>query len=236
MKNFINKKFEMICCTLVALIIFNLLISVQTITEAGARIQNKATVLIDVGHGGEDGGAVGVDGITEKNLNLSISLILRETLVRNGYNVIMTREDDVDLSDDNLNSVSERKKSDMYKRIEIINNSKADIAISIHQNYFEQSQYKGLQTFYSNENSKSLAELIQKIVVEDLQNDNNRLAKQVDEKFLLNNSKIPMLIVECGFISNAEEANLLKDELYQIELATCIYKGIDIYCSQYLSF
>ncbi|MFI3206606.1 MAG: N-acetylmuramoyl-L-alanine amidase [Clostridia bacterium] len=225
----INRYFGVICCVLIALTVFNLIMSFEKVATASASIVYKKTILIDVGHGGEDGGAIGVGGINEKDLNLPIALFLAEKLMANGYEVIITREEDVDLGDDSLDSVSERKKSDMQNRLEIINSSNADIAISIHQNYFEQSQYSGFQTFYASDSSEELAKIIQETVVEELQPDNNRLEKYVDSKYLLNNSQIPMVILECGFISNEEEAMLLQSEEYQIKLVDSIYSAIEKY-------
>lgn len=222
-------KFKIICLSLVVLILYNLVSAFETISNISTSATVGLTVLIDAGHGGEDGGAVGVGGVNEKDLNLEITLKLKEIFEENGYNVILTRDSDVDLSDDTLSTVSERKTSDMQARLEIINSSDADIVLSIHQNYFEQSQYSGAQIFYANENSQTLAETLQANIVQFLQPDNTRLAKQVDDKYLLNNSNKPMVIVECGFISNEEEtANLLTEE-YQNELSQVIFTAVNSY-------
>lgn len=219
-----KRTFSVICLLLCLGIILNFSQSFHKIQAASAELV-KGTVVIDPGHGGEDGGAVGINQVMEKDINLPIALLLRDLFVNNGYRVVMTREEDCDLGDQSLNSVAERKRSDMRSRVELIGEAKADLVLSIHQNHFEQSKYKGAQIFYAAEQSKNLAEVLQKTIISDVQPENNRLAKKSDSIFLLNKTQIPAVIVECGFISNPEEAEKLTQADYQQQLAEAIYKG-----------
>lgn len=189
--------------------------------------ENLPTIIIDAGHGGDDGGAT-ANGIVEKNINLTISKILSDIFTSNGYNVIMTRTDDKSINTDGT-TLREKKVSDMKNRLEIYNSDENNIVISIHQNKFEQEKYNGTQIFYStnNENSKVLAESIRNSVVNLLQPENTRECKKATKEiYLLYNAKIPAVIVECGFISNYSEAEKLKTESYQKQLAFSIYLGV----------
>ncbi len=221
--------YGIICITITILTVFNLVGAVSKIDEHTIKIQSKGTIVIDAGHGGEDGGAVGVDGISEKDINLAISLALKEEFENGGYQIIMTREVDTALGDTSLGSVSARKKSDMYEREELFDNSEADLVISIHQNHFTEERYSGSQVFYKNENSKDIAEAVQYSIINDLQPNNNRVIKSIDSNYLLNNTETPMIIIECGFISNYEECKTLQDENYQKELSNVIFKAVDSY-------
>lgn len=191
-------------------------------SEAG----KKPVFVIDAGHGGEDGGAV-ANNITEKDINLKIAQLLSEIIASNGYEVVMTRCDDnsIETAGDTLR---ERKVSDMKNRLKIFNSNPDNIVISIHQNKFTESKYNGTQIFYSpnNENSSLLAESIRKSVVTLLQPRNERQNKAAtNEIYLLYNTTVPAIIVECGFISNPEEAEKLKDEEYQKKIAWSIFLG-----------
>jgi len=189
-------------------------------------------VIIDPGHGGEDGGAVGHDGIVEKNINLKISLALRDALKLLGYETIMTREKDKAIYDESAINLRQKKRSDLKNRLSIINkNSNEDsIFISIHQNKFPNEKYSGTQLFFSKNNPKSenLAVYIRENITSKLQPKNEREIKEATSKiFLLNNSKIPSVTIECGFLSNKEESQKLNDENYQKKLALCTLFGID---------
>lgn len=218
------------CILLLLLCLFNFAQSFQKLaTLTYLELPIKATIVIDAGHGGEDGGTSSASGILEKDINLQIALKLQELLQSSGYEVVMTRSEDTDLGDSSLETVAQRKSSDLENRLELINNSGADLVISIHQNYFEESQYSGAQCFYYSDDSKILAEILQESLVTSLDPDNNRTASFVDGKYLLNNSNIPTCIVECGFLSNEEETLLLSDDDYQSEIAKAICSGIDEY-------
>ena len=189
--------------------------------------------IIDPGHGGEDGGAVASDGTQEKDINLKIALKLNDILTSLGFNTSMTRTTDTSISDSGTEGIREIKISDMHNRLEICNASDDNILISIHQNKFEQSKYSGAQMFYSTNTSQSalLAQYIQESIVSLLQPENTREIKPADKNiYLLYNAKVPAVICECGFISNEQELNNLKDEEYQTKVAIAIAKGIIEYC------
>lgn len=189
------------------------------------------TVILDPGHGGEDGGAVGVDGIVEKNINLSVALKLRDLLQVAGYNVIMTREKDEAIYDDTAKTLREKKKSDLRQRAGIIkqNCDEKNVFVSIHQNKFPNPKYCGTQIFYSKNSplSDDLALSIKNSVTGLIQPENKREIKPADSRiFLLNGAEIPAVVVECGFLSNESEAKKLADDNYQNDMAFCIYCGI----------
>lgn len=193
--------------------------------------ENARTVILDAGHGGEDGGAVGVDGIIEKDINLSVALKLRGLLEASGYNVIMTRDKDEAIYDDTAETLREKKRSDLHNRADMINDNSKDntIFVSIHQNKFPDSKYFGTQIFYSKNNSESqgLASGIKDSVVSLIQPDNTREIKPAEKNvFLLHKAQIPAVVVECGFLSNREEAQKLVKSEYQSQLAFCVYCGI----------
>lgn len=186
-------------------------------------------IWIDPGHGGEDGGTQSQDGLLEKDVNLSIALRLRELLESSGYRVKMTREEDCSIGDNTLPTVRERKVSDIHSRLALIEAEQNAILVSIHQNYFTQSQYSGAQMFYSPNcgESAEIAESIRSSIVSMLQPDNGRENKEAtDSIYLLWNAKFPAVLVECGFLSNGEEAALLGEEAYQEQMAFCIYDGL----------
>ena len=196
---------------------------------------NSYTVIIDAGHGGEDGGAVAYDGSLEKNFNLDIALRLQKILELYGFNVIMTRTEDKMTCDDNLKTQRQKKISDIRNRLEIINKFSNAIFVSIHQNKFSDSRQEGTQVFYSpvNLNSKKLADYIQNAVVANLQKNNKRKTKKSGtEIFLLYHSTIPAVMVECGFLSNSNDLSLLKTDDYKNQIATLVADGIINYFIQ----
>jgi len=185
-------------------------------------------VVIDAGHGGMDGGAVGTTGTLEKVLNLEVAKKLQKLVTDGGGTALMTREEDVSLHTESDTTVREQKRSDLHYRRSFASDSGADAFISIHMNKFEQSQYRGAQIFYAkDENSKRLAELIRKQVVPISKKSEGRAIKEAyDTMFLLQENKIPSVIVECGFLSNPEEEALLMTEDYQQQLAEAVYRGL----------
>lgn len=188
-------------------------------------------VVIDAGHGGFDPGKIGVNKVLEKDINLSISLKLKALLEQDNIKVIMTREDDKGLYNANDR---DKKRTDMQRRVSIINSSKASIAVSIHQNSFSQESSKGAQVFYHqrSEKGKILAEILQEQLKETIGDGNHRIAKGNGSYYMLRNTNCPLVIVECGFLSNWREANLLKQEDYQQTVAKGIYLGILKYFNQ----
>lgn len=200
-------------------------ISARTSTDID---DDHITVIIDAGHGGEDGGAE-VDGILEKDINLSIAEKLADTLRLCGVHVTEIRDEDISVYDDSAQTLREKKVSDLKHRVEIVNGSENNILVSIHQNKFDNSAYSGAQVFYStnNDNSRVLAESIRNSVVSLIQNDNTRELKPAgSDIYLLDNATVPAVIVECGFLSNAEERTKLLDSGYQSEMAYSIAMGV----------
>ncbi len=207
------------------------------LTVAGGLIMRRANtqsaaapyIVIDAGHGGEDGGAVAADGTQEKTLNLAISHGLCDMLTVMGFTTEMTRTDDTMLNAVG-DTLRERKVSDTRNRLAKI--QQADVAVSIHQNKFPQTQYYGTQVFYSANapESRVLAESVRKQVVTLLQPNNKRECKAGGSSvYLLHHASRPMILVECGFLSNQEELEKLKDEEYQRQLAFAVAAGVMTY-------
>ena len=190
------------------------------------------TIILDAGHGGMDGGCVSYNGVSEKGINLNIMLDLKAMLEAYGYDVVVTRDSDVAIYDEGISGLSNQKKSDMKNRLEIFNSKENAIALSIHQNQFTDSRYSGAQMFYSetNPDSVSLALCLQQAFVENIQPENKREVKlSGDELYLIYYAKVPSVMVECGFLSNPQEADLLLTESYQKKVAFTIFKGINQY-------
>lgn len=204
--------------------------------EASSMPITQKTLIVDAGHGGDDGGAIGIDGTVEKDINLDIALKLEKILKFYGFNVIMTRTQDVMTCDDGLDSLRKRKISDIHNRFELMRKNPDAIFISVHQNKFEDSSQHGTQVFYSgnDERSKELAEAIQTSVTLTLQRKNDRVVKKSGSGiYLLYHAKIPAVLVECGFISNSDEVKKLKDESYRMKLAILIADGLLKYLSNH---
>lgn len=217
-----------LCCLAFLLLSY---ISCGKISKIASILANNSpcTIVIDAGHGGEDGGATGKSKIMEKDINLAIAKDLQQLLQVSGYNVVMTRTDDVSISDNNLDTIRERKSSDMHNRLKILESQGDCVFVSIHQNFFTQSRYSGAQIFYSknNEKSKALAENVRCEITGLIQQDNQRKIKPATSSiFLLWHSKVPSVLVECGFLSNEEEADKLNDTDYQQKMAFAIYCGL----------
>lgn len=186
-------------------------------------------IVLDAGHGGEDGGAVSSSGVVESDINLQFTEKLKDILSLNGYKIVMTREDNSDLADKSIETISGRKKSDMHRRLDIYNSHIQNVAISIHQNIFPADSCKGTQVFYSTQtqSGKVLADNITDTVKKYLQPENQRLSKPTSGSiFLLDNAKIPAVIVECGFLSNSEELKQLCDQDYQKKFSYCVFLGL----------
>ncbi len=192
----------------------------------------KPVIIIDAGHGGEDGGTQSEDGVLEKEINLAISFKVNEILLEKGFDTVMTRDGDYLIYDESASTMREKKVSDIHNRMKIVEESGNCILLSIHQNYFTESKYSGTQVFYSKNNpdSKILADEIQKSVVNALQPDNTRQIKESGtDIYMLYHSVVPSVMVECGFMSNKAEAEKLKDEDYQKEMAQAIVDGLISY-------
>lgn len=189
----------------------------------------RPQIILDAGHGGMDGGAVGVNNTPEQGINLAITLKLKELLQLNGFEVILTRPNENSIHDPSEKTIAKQKRSDMRNRMKIIENHPNALFVSIHQNKFSDPSCKGAQIFYSpnHSNSEQLAKLLQESFRENLQPENSREIKASDESlYLLWNAEIPAVLVECGFLSNPNECDLLCDESYQEKIAFVIYLSL----------
>lgn len=196
---------------------------------------NETVIVLDAGHGGMDGGCTSVDGVDEKNINLSILLSVRDMCQAFGYNVVVTRDTDISIFDSGVTGVRNQKLSDMNNRVKIFNKYENAVAISIHQNQFTQPQYSGAQMFYSSSNplNEKLAGVMQGQFVSLLQPENKRETKPTGKDLMLiANTKCPSLMVECGFLSNPQEAALLETKEYQSKVAFTIFTGINKFISE----
>ena len=185
-------------------------------------------VIVDAGHGVPDEGAEVGDGTTEAQTNLKIALKLQNLLEQSGCFVILTRSDENGIYDLDSKTLKQKKISDIRNRVKIGNESSADIFVSIHLNKIPEEKYYGWQTFY-NKNSKEgqkLAKQIQANINEAIQKENKRIASKIENIYIINNVEIPTTIVECGFLSNSHEKELLLTDNYQNRLAWGIYNGI----------
>lgn len=194
---------------------------------ASQTITLNKVIIVDAGHGGVDGGTSGRSGVKESEINLLIALKLRLLLEQNGAIVLLTRDDDMGLYSD-TGRIRDKKNEDLKNRIDIVNNSQADLYVSIHLNSFPQTQYYGAQTFYpqGSEDSKRAAEYVQEELIRVLNNGNDRVTKVKNDTYLMKHTKIPTVLVECGFLSNPMEERLLQESQYQEQVAWSIYIGI----------
>lgn len=199
----------------------------EAVNASRLPIRNKV-IMIDPGHGGIDPGAVGRTGVLEDEINLKIAFKLRRLIEQFGGVGLMIREDDSGLYSEGKSRIRDMKNEDLRERHRIINESGADILISIHLNFFPQSQYYGAQCFYNkgDEEGKKLAELIQAELIDVIKNNNTRKAKSIDSVYILKNNKMPSVLIECGFLSNHEEERLLQNDNYQEKLAWAIFMGV----------
>ncbi|MGL5437001.1 MAG: N-acetylmuramoyl-L-alanine amidase [Lachnospiraceae bacterium] len=198
-----------------------MMVSGQNVTAR----KEKPVVVIDSGHGGNDPGKIGIDGSLEKEINLKIAKQLKAYLEASDVTVVMTREDDRGLYQE---SDSQKKVADMRNRCKLIEETNPVIVISIHQNSYHEEAISGAQVFYykNSDKGKKLAEIIQKRFDFVLGDQNRRLAKANDNYYLLLHVKQPLVIVECGFLSNWKEAAALNQEDYQKRIAWTIHMGV----------
>ncbi len=236
------KKFSFVLFFILFLIAFILICSIliflsrypqksDTDIDSG-RILGSPVVIIDAGHGGEDGGTVGKNGCLEKDVNLILAKKLKTMLSSMGIESVLTRECDTLLYDKNSDYEGQKKRLDMQARLDIVRSYDNAVFISIHQNSFPQEKYKGFQIYYSsnNQDSEDLAGVIESAVKSTLQPDNDRVAKPAGQSiYLLHKLDCPALLLECGFLSNVEECELLCDDKYQNELCAVIACGIERY-------
>lgn len=196
-------------------------------------IFNKKTIVLDAGHGGKDAGTSAADGTLEKDINLGIVLNLYDFLRFSGINAVAIRNDDSEC----YPPKSDTNKSDLYNRLDFVNSVNNSILVSIHQNHFEDTSEWGMQVWYTanEESSKILADNILDISKNFLQPENKRVNKPSDDSYyILYKATSPSVMVECGFMSNAEENNKLKNDKYQKQLAYTILMGINKYLTEEL--
>ena len=194
---------------------------VSTIAEA-IPLERRYVFVIDAGHGGEDGGAVSCSGVKESGINLDIALRLNDMLHLLGAETVMIRKADVSVHTSG-NSIGARKASDLRERVRIVNSMENSILISIHQNYFTQSQYSGAQMFYNDQaGAMELAKSLQDSFLSTINRGSNRQSKKVDGIYLLENIQRPGILVECGFLSNPQEEALLRTGEYQKKICCVI--------------
>ena len=203
-----------------------------SVTTAALASQ-PVTIVLDAGHGGEDGGATSVTGVLESGINLSITLRLEQVLALCGFRISMIRSDDVSVYTEG-NTITEKKVSDLKHRVQLVNAQTPAVLISIHQNHFSEAKYDGAQVFYAGtDGSKLLAELTQATLRQTLDPGNRREAKAASSVYLMEKIQCTGILVECGFLSNPEEDQLLQNETYQTKiacavgsaLAQCLEKG-----------
>ena len=229
---FVKRMFAFTLPILVIIFVFLFIDKNLTYTQASA--STGMVIIIDAGHGGEDSGAVGVNGVYEKDINLEIALLVGEELKERGFTVVYTRTEDkmLYLPEENIKGM--RKISDLKNRCKIANGYDDCVLISIHMNSFGSSKYSGLQVYYQQENdgSRLLAEKIQSTVRNQVQKSNNRQIKPGRDLYLLENCSATSVIIECGFLSNEAECKKLSEKEYQKELSFSIVYGIIEYIDQ----
>ena len=205
----------------------------NTVATVTLPVTNK-TIVLDAGHGSPDEGAESSGGVTEASINLLITKKVQSLLEQSGCIVVLTRSDEKGIYDLNSNTIREKKVSDIKNRVKIGNESSADVFISIHLNKIPQSQYYGWQAFFkaNNEKSEELAKSLQEELNSSIQKKNKREALKITGKYIIEHVEIPIAIVECGFLSNPEEAQLLQQDEYQDKIAWGIYNGIMDYFYQ----
>ncbi|GEM_PF-164386 len=218
---------------IISIIIAMMLFSINSITvKAYMEVDNnneKKTILIDPGHGGIDGGAVSKRGTIEKNINLEISRKLKKQLEQKGIEVILTRETDMGLYSD-VGRIRDKKNEDLRNRCGMKEKVNPSVFISIHLNMFQQSQYHGAQVWYGREGEDGiLAHIIQQNLIRDLDKTNNRKEKCAKGayKLLRCHENIPSVLIECGFLSNANEEEQLKSDEYQEKIAKSIADSLE---------
>lgn len=187
-----------------------------------------STLVIDPGHGGEDGGAVSLTGAAESQINLSIARKLEDLLALYGTMPVMLRREDVSLHDKDAKTLREKKVSDLHNRVAMIRETEEPVLLSIHQNSYPEARYHGAQVFYApTTGSRELAEHLQEVLIAGLDPDNRRTAKLIpDSIYLMNHITCPAVLVECGFLTNPNEEALLQQDSYQRRIALSLTSAL----------
>lgn len=232
---YLTAKIKTLAYCLVAFFVFILVsvtIAANKSTSVSISASEKPVIVIDAGHGGEDGGTQSSSGILEKDINLSIALMLEQELKKDGFKTVMIRDSDRLIYDENSTTMRSKKSSDIHNRLSIMKANRGCIFISIHQNHFSESKYSGAQVFYrpGHDESSALAENIQKSIVNSLQKDNTRQTKPCTSSvYLIYNAVSTAVMVECGFLSNEAEAEKLSNRDYQHAMSLAIAQGLKDY-------
>ena len=213
------------------------LFAIHSLTESvivSGNSESDALIILDAGHGGTDGGSSAADGTLESDINLEVTLKTDAILGLMGEQTLLVRDKDTDLSSDDAKTIAQKKISDIRNRVDLVNSYPNAILISIHQNTFPEEKYHGAQIFYSKiANSKSLAELLQNNLRSYVDPSNQRNAKEISaDVYLMNHIQVPGVLVECGFLTNPEEAAKLKTAEYQKQLAVTIATTVSNYLSE----
>ena len=223
----IRKSHILLSCAVI--VIFLLSIGLYNYADNQPAPQTNPDILvIDAGHGGMDGGAVGNEGTLEKDINLKVAMYLKEIAEKNGKQVIMTRTEDTSLHTTDSAKIRNQKRSDLENRRQILQNNNTGIFVSIHMNKYESADVKGAQVFYANnDTSRNLANKIQTSLINGLADGNKRVAKPAPSNlYIFKGCNSTAVVVECGFLSCPGEEKLLATEEYQRKLAQYIYDGI----------
>lgn len=230
----IMKKTAIIAITFI--LTFAIALTIQSVFEHADQVNNSTlsdniNIVIDAGHGGIDAGTIGVDGTKEKEINLSIALKLYDFVRVSGISAYLTRDSDYLVYNDG----DDKSRSDLYNRMDFINSIPNSTLISIHQNHYEDESEWGMQVWYAPDSnqSKILADYILNVAKNNIQKDNERVNKESDDSYyLLYQAKVPSVMVECGFMSNINENNNLKDDEYQNDLSFSILQGLCLYITK----
>lgn len=202
--------------------------STQQVTSQ--QVVSQRQIIIDAGHGGEDGGAVSCTGVNESQINLEIALRVDDLCHLLGYPTVMLRTDDISLHDASAKTISEKKVSDLKNRVKLVNQVSDGVLVSIHQNQFSESKYHGAQVFYApTDGSQQLAEQLQDNLRAVMDPNNNRQCKSADSVYLMSKIQCTGVLVECGFLSNTQEEAMLRDAQHQKKLAAVITCSICSY-------
>ena len=232
-----NKKRALFSLVPVYLIILLLILSITVIGSNTVTVISENTledkrhcIIIDAGHGGVDGGATSCTGILESTINLDVALRLNDLVQLLGIKTVMIRQKDCSIYTEGT-SIAAQKVSDLKNRVNIVNQTDNALLVSIHQNYFSDNRYSGAQVFYANtHDSAALAEQLQLSFVSTLNKGSNRKAKKANGIYLMEKITCPGVLVECGFLSNYQEEEKLRNEEYQKRICCVIAAS----CSQYL--
>lgn len=219
--------------TIMAAALVGILFSSRAVTtlSENPRDFRRHCIVIDPGHGGEDGGAVSISGIPESEYNLNISRKLNDLLNLLGYRTKMIRNSDISVYTSG-NTLSEKKISDLKERVKLANETEGSILLSIHQNFYNDGRYSGPQVFYANTaGSEQLAKDIQSAFIVSLQPENKRQSKPSHGVYLMEHIQCPGILIECGFLSNSREETLLKAPAYQQKLCSVIAVSVSRYLS-----